>query len=341
MPEDPSRPIEGYIPNLVLQGLSQLLVEWDLAPKVQQASSPFPQTSSESVADGEIVEGRFMLSTAAYALPKGEQEINRLDLQHVIVYNAFQGNYRAPIENPQAILDVGTGTGRWAREMAQTFPDAWVVGCDLVESKTSEDAAGLTPLNYQFVKGDVLKGLPFDKERFDFVHQRFLILGIPAALWPQDIAELMRLTKPGGWVELVETETKVRNPGPIGQKYSDLVRAASLSRGIDSSSVPRLSSLLQDAGFINVEAKSVDVPIGTRGGDLGRLVATNLMTGAHALKPLVVSQGLVTAQEYDQDLSILPREWEQYHAMFPLYVAYGQRSVSTVSKEVPAEECHP
>ncbi|MFL5659737.1 MAG: cytochrome P450, partial [Ktedonobacteraceae bacterium] len=298
-----------YMPNLVLHGLSQLLVEWDLSPKVHQASSPFSQISSEPVADGEVVEGRFMLSTAAYALPKDEQEINRLDLQHVLVHNAFQGNYRAPIENPQAILDVGTGTGRWAREMAQAFPDAWVVGCDLVEGETSEDAAGLTPLNYQFVTGDVLKGLPFDKARFDFVHQRFLILGIPAALWPQEIAELMRLTKPGGWVELMESETQVRNPGPTGQKYSELVRAASLSRGIDSSSALRLSSLLQDAGFINIEAKSVNVPIGTWGGDLGTLVATNLMAGARALKPLVVSQGLATAQEYDQNLSILQREW--------------------------------
>jgi cytochrome P450/ubiquinone/menaquinone biosynthesis C-methylase UbiE len=309
----------GYTPNLVLHGLRQLLVEWDSSPKTQQVSSTSP------VADGKVVEGRFMLSESAYALPKDEQEINRLDLQHLIVHNAFGSNFRAPLENPQAILDVGTGTGRWAREMAQAFPSAWVVGCDLVESETSKDVGGLPPQNYQFVKGDVLKGLPFDNQSFDFVHQRFLILGIPAALWQKVLAELLRLTKTGGWVELVESGTQVHNAGPIGQRSNELVRAASQTRGIDFSNAPRLRSLLQDAGFINISARSVDVPVGTWGGELGTRVATNLMAGARALKPLVASQGLAQAQEYDQNLSLLHQEWEHSHSTLSLYVAYAQR----------------
>src|SRR6185312_13860754 len=136
-------------------------------PHAQHASSPFTETSPTSSADLEVVEGRLMLSTAAYALPKDEREISRLDLQHLIVRDALQSNYCAPIENPQAILDVGTGTGRWAQEMAQAFPQAWVAGCDLVEVEMSKDAAELIPTNYQFFRGDVLKGLPFDNQRFD------------------------------------------------------------------------------------------------------------------------------------------------------------------------------
>src|SRR5579872_6941853 len=90
--------------------------------------------AEEPEAELELVEGRLMCSTSAYALPKDEREVSRLDLQHFILRNVLQGNYRAPIGQPGAILDVGAGTGRWAQEMAQAFPFTRVVGSDLVEA---------------------------------------------------------------------------------------------------------------------------------------------------------------------------------------------------------------
>lgn len=266
-----------------------------------------------------------MLSTATYALPKDEREINRLDLQHFIARYALQGNYHAPLQNPRAILDVGTGTGRWAQEMAQTFPAAQVTGCDLLEAETGKQAAGIVPPNYQFHTGDVLKGLSFADQSFDFIHQRFLIMGIPTDRWPHIIRELVRLTRPGGWIEIVETETQARNPGPNVQKYCDLVTMASKRRGIDSASVPRLGNMLQQAGLSNVQAKSVNVPIGKWGGRLGTMMYTNLTAGGQALKPLVVSQKLISAEGYDQLFSFVQSEWEEYHSQLSFYVAYGQR----------------
>lgn len=39
--------------------------------------------------------------------------------------------FYAPVEDPQHILDIGTGTGIWAIEVADKFPHSNVVGLDL------------------------------------------------------------------------------------------------------------------------------------------------------------------------------------------------------------------
>jgi len=65
-------------------------------------------------------------------LPVDETEQKRLDIHHEIMIELLGGElYKAPLKNPQHILDVGTGTGIWAMEMADAFPEAEVIGFDL------------------------------------------------------------------------------------------------------------------------------------------------------------------------------------------------------------------
>jgi methylase of polypeptide subunit release factors len=54
-----------------------------------------------------------------------------MDLNHEILVQLLEG-HKAPIgKNPQRILDVGTGTGIWAIDMANRYPSAEVLGIDL------------------------------------------------------------------------------------------------------------------------------------------------------------------------------------------------------------------
>src|SRR5579864_7787970 len=76
--------------------------------------------------------GRRFLRGVPYVLPTDMDEVNRLDFQHYMMRYGLRGNFAAPIGAPASILDVGSGTVRWAIEMAELFPQAQVVGVDVV-----------------------------------------------------------------------------------------------------------------------------------------------------------------------------------------------------------------
>jgi methylase of polypeptide subunit release factors len=53
-------------------------------------------------------------------------------MHHEIMLLLLEGKlHLAPLSNPQKILDIGTGTGIWAIDMADKYPMSKVIGTDL------------------------------------------------------------------------------------------------------------------------------------------------------------------------------------------------------------------
>lgn len=254
---------------------------------------------------------------------KSGQETHRLDIQHVLLYSLLGGNIVAPIENPTSILDVGCGTGRWCQEMATAFPHAHLTGVDIV---IPEQETHSWPHNCTFLVGDVLQGLPFADESFDVVHQRLLMGAIPAARWQNVVNELVRVTRVGGWVELIESEAMFPNSGPHTQQFSQWIAEAGEQRGIDVLIGRKLKSFLQSVKVENVHAKTLHAPMGDRTNPVEKMSADVVQALFQSLKPLVITYLDVSKEEYDHLLTLLPKEWEECGTINPYYIMYGQRT---------------
>ncbi|WP_069802812.1 class I SAM-dependent methyltransferase [Thermogemmatispora onikobensis] len=269
---------------------------------------------------------RRYLQEQPYLLPKDLGEVNRLDFQHYILRAALHGNYLAPIEQPRRILDVGCGTGQWAFELAHQFPHAEVVGLDLEQVKPSASP----PPNYRFVQGDILQGLPFDDNSFDFVHQRLLVLAIPQAAWPAAVQELARVTAPGGWVELVETSIHISNltpSGPANQQVASLIGQLAALRGLDSEGVVArsLDHYLAQARLKQIQCHPIKIPVGEWGGRIGSLLALDFRTMWTAISTPLAARFQIPEQEILQLIDRACQEWNELHSSCSFTVAYGQK----------------
>lgn len=276
--------------------------------------------------------GRAHLRGVPYVLPKDDSEMSRLDFQHYMLRYALRGNYAAAIAEERelrSILDVGCGTGRWAREMATLFPNTHVVGLDILPPRAdtaADEGIGpdVRPPNYTYTQGNVLEGLPFAEGTFDFTHQRLLLGALPAARWPGDIQELMRVTRRGGWVELVECGV-LAGGGPESQRIVQWNIEMCDRRGIDNLIAAKLAGIATSVGLANVTARAVDIPVGAHGGRLGAMAETDYYTLMSTTRNVVVSMGITTAEMYDAALAGMREDMRRRRCSWRFHIITGQR----------------
>jgi ubiquinone/menaquinone biosynthesis C-methylase UbiE len=279
-----------------------------------------------------MIAGRERVVGLPYNLPVDLEELNRLDFQHYLLRYAFQGLYAAPVNQQIAsILDVGTGTGRWAVEMAQLFPRTRVVGLDVKAPAVDEraGAAGavdMRPPNYTFEAGNVLEGLPYADGSFDFVHMRLLFSAVPHDRWPHVARELARVTRPGGWVESVEA-TALENGSPSIELLWSWIAQASARRGVDLRDGGIVAEHLRAAGLVNVATHRIAIPTGQYGDRLGRMAATDFFAVCKGFSGVAIAQGFTTQEFYDQTLAAGQQDLDTpaYRCVTPFYIAVGQR----------------
>jgi trans-aconitate methyltransferase len=156
--------------------------------------------------------------------------------------------YTAPLESaPKRVLDIGTGTGIWAMDVADKFPDCHVIGTDLSAIQPT-----FVPQNLQFEIDDCEQEWLYSKP-FDFIHIRSLAGGI--ADWPQLLRRAYDNLVPGGWLQVTGYETWVSTDDDSLPKdsalhqYMEKFSEAASKFGKVMNIAPEIERLLNEAGF--------------------------------------------------------------------------------------------
>jgi ubiquinone/menaquinone biosynthesis C-methylase UbiE len=150
-------------------------------------------------------------------------------LAHFLLKAAWNGtNFSAPVQSILAdgghVLDIGCGAGSWLFDVGSENPAAKFVGLDLAELHPTT----IKPANVQFVHANIMNGIPFPDESFDFVYMRHMWTSIPASMWPTVIEEVVRVTRSGGWIEISDPAFVHENRGPFTAKYLEFRKCTNI-----------------------------------------------------------------------------------------------------------------
>ncbi|KAL6854020.1 S-adenosyl-L-methionine-dependent methyltransferase [Trichoderma novae-zelandiae] len=276
----------------------------------------------------------------SYNFPNDDVEQEREDMKHAMVkLLCSQKLHFAPIgDNPQEILDIGTGTGIWTIETGDRYPSAHILGIDL-----SPIQPDWLPPNVRFMVDDVESPWLHPRNHFDYIHSRHTVMAIRD--WSRLFRRALEHLKIGGWIELQEIHHTPRSAlaGGTGEMPPDHPVArfwkhvtdglAALGVDLDAVADAKLSDAMQSAGFTNVTERVLHVPIGTWPKNkvlktVGLYWRTILLDGLQAIALGPLTRGLGWHREQVELLLIEVRQayFDNAPLMYmPFHIVYGQK----------------
>ncbi|KAL1304797.1 hypothetical protein AAFC00_003726 [Neodothiora populina] len=239
----------------------------------------------------------------------------------------------APLENPQQILDVGTGTGIWAIDMADQYTEAEVTGIDL-----SPIQPEMVPVNCVFEVDDANLEWTWDDNFFDFVHVREMFGSISD--WSALCNEALRCIKPGGYIEIVEhsihtfSDDGTLPPDSTLAVWGDVMDKIGRKWGKTFNVWKESKSILERAGFVDVVDVRFKWPVNPWPNDpklkqLGKLNEIRLIENLEAFTMRLLTQaGNMTANEAHVYLAQVRKavKDQSIHGYLVVSVVYGKKA---------------
>ena len=259
---------------------------------VSSISSSSLTSISSSIRTGVLENGRTYpnFGKHEYGLPVDDAELDRNDLQHAKFTRLLNGLHQSPIgDDVQNILDLGTGTGIWAVDMADAYPSASVVGVDIAPTQPS-----WVPPNCQFEIDDMEGEWVRTPSSYDLIHCREMLLAVRN--WSRLLEQCHTHLKPGGWLELGCTVPQPSSDdgsmslGPSYFEIAQLLLQMSEVMGTSILAPFQWKQQMQDLGFVNVREIVRKIPLGPwpKNKTLKEIGSLELAQVPEALEPCVL-----------------------------------------------------
>ncbi|CCE31627.1 uncharacterized protein CPUR_05480 [Claviceps purpurea 20.1] len=300
------------------------------------------QSSTKSLASSILeyrqIHGRTYHSerfTTSYILPNDDQQLESEELCHHYMKILFDDQlFLAPLEihKIHRVLDVGTGSGTWAIEFADQFPNASVTGTDIFPCQPE-----WVPPNVRFEIDDATLEWTWDANHFDFIHIRYILGGIQD--WTALFREAYRCCAPGGWVQSIELDVDFRSDDgstelePVLASYAHLFREGGkiMNRDFFVQEIQRQA--FDEAGFVDKREIRYKVPMGPWAKDpklaeIGRFARATLENDLQGYTQMVWHNILQwPADEYHVWLAHLRKAIRnpKVHSYMIVHIVYGQK----------------
>jgi ubiquinone/menaquinone biosynthesis C-methylase UbiE len=172
---------------------------------------------------------------------------------------------RYGLDGALEILDLGCGTGEISRRLADRYPQAGVLGIDILEGNLAlaRRASADYGERIRYETGDAF-ALGGADARFDLVACRHMSQSVPD--FPLVVREIMRVLKPGGWLHLLSEDYGMLHfPVPSGGEldpddlWHDFVFPFFRATNCDGRVGRHSYGLLRKAGYTDISVDYVIV----------------------------------------------------------------------------------
>lgn len=165
---------------------------------------------------------------------------------------------QAQVKPGESVLDVGCGTGDAAMAAkALAGPSGQVHGIDaspqMITVAQSKAAKVGTQVDFQV---GLIEDISFPDAHFDLVLSTLMMHHLPGDLKRAGLAEIYRVTKPGGRILIVDMQSS--SGGSLGQRLADVMIQMHGGHAAMHDNVTKLVPLVQDAGFASLETGEIN-----------------------------------------------------------------------------------
>jgi len=267
---------------------------------------------------------------------KNEKELIRLTIQDRMA-TAAMGGVLPEHPDPtvfRRVLDIGSGAGGWIVEAAQTYPTMSLVGIDIsrrmVKYARAQAQAYQVNDRVEFHVMDALQTLDFPAAFFDLVNLRFGVSFVRTWDWPKMLSELLRVTLPGGVVQVIDAKILQQSNSPALTQFLEmgqcaLYRSGHLFTQESTGLIDHLPRLLNQQGCEQVQTKVYAMEYGA-GTPEGEAYCEDMLLAFQTTRQFFQKWGCVP-KDYDAIYRQARDEMYQpdFHAVWNLFAAWGNK----------------